>query len=140
MNWGIIERKEGEDDEEEEAAHFISRKTDTRVDLEMKDLGLRLKGSGRSVLDGVTGYLRAGRLTALMGPSGAGKTTLLRLTTAYAMLVNGGKRVVPTLIDRIQDRKGRTVFRHDDRPCPRCRTGAWTGAEEVPAVFAGILS
>ena len=97
MNWGIIERKEGEDDEEEEAAHFISRKTDTRVDLEMKDLGLRLKGSGRSVLDGVTGYLRAGRLTALMGPSGAGKTTLLNTLSGRAtygdtcgtLLING---------------------------------------------------
>ena len=71
---------------------------------------------------------------ALSMSLGAGETTLLRLTTAYAMLVNGGKRVVPTLIDRIQDRKGRTVFRHDNRPCPQCRTGAWTGAEEVPAV------
>ncbi len=71
---------------------------------------------------------------ALSMALGAGETTLLRLTTAYAMLVNGGKRVIPSLIDRIQDRKGRTVFRHDDRPCPHCRTGAWTGTEHVPAV------
>jgi len=35
---------------------------------------------------------------------GAGETTLIRMTTAYSMLVNGGKRVVPTLIDRVQDR------------------------------------
>ncbi|MEK9752730.1 MAG: transglycosylase domain-containing protein, partial [Rhodospirillaceae bacterium] len=41
---------------------------------------------------------------------GAGETTLLDLTTAYAMLVNGGKRITPTLIDRIQDRAGATVF------------------------------
>mgnify|MGYP003665824761 FL=1 len=71
---------------------------------------------------------------ALSMALGAGETTLLRLTTAYAMLVNGGKRIEPTLIDRIQDRKGRTVFRHDERPCPHCRTGAWTGAERVPDV------
>ena len=71
---------------------------------------------------------------ALSMALGAGETTLLRLATAYAMLVNGGKRIEPTLIDRIQDRKGRTVFRHDDRPCPQCRTGAWTGAERVPDV------
>ncbi len=57
---------------------------------------------------------------------GAGETTLMRLTTAYAMLVNGGKRITPTLIDRIQDRNGRTVFRHDDRQCVKCRAEFWT--------------
>jgi penicillin-binding protein 1A len=51
---------------------------------------------------------------------GAGETTLLRLTTAYAMLVNGGKRIEPSLIDRIQDRHGRTILRHDERKCPGC--------------------
>jgi len=57
---------------------------------------------------------------------GAGETTLLRLTAAYAMMVNGGKRIVPTLIDRIQDRNGQTVYRHDGRPCPDCRAAFWT--------------
>ncbi len=56
---------------------------------------------------------------------GAGETTLLRLTTAYAELVNGGKRVFPSVIDRVQDRTGRTVFRHDMRPCPECSVGEW---------------
>jgi len=36
------------------------------------------------------------------------------------MLVNGGKRVTPTLVDRIQDRTGQTIYRHDARPCPGC--------------------
>ena len=58
---------------------------------------------------------------------GAGETTLMRLTTGYAMLVNGGKRIRPTLIDRIQDRNGRTVFRHDGRQCEGCRAEFWTG-------------
>ena len=58
---------------------------------------------------------------------GAGETTLMRLTTAYAMLVNGGKRITPTLIDRIQDRNGKTLFRHDARDCTNCRTEFWTG-------------
>jgi penicillin-binding protein 1A len=62
---------------------------------------------------------------------GAGETTLLRLTTAYAMLVNGGKRVTPTFIDRIQDRNGRTVYRHDGRDCPQCRAASWT-RQRVP--------
>jgi len=56
---------------------------------------------------------------------GAGETTLLRLTTAYAMFVNGGKKIVPTVLDRIQDRRGRTVFRHDDRPCHDCQNIRW---------------
>ena len=61
---------------------------------------------------------------------GAGETTLLRLTAAYAMLVNGGRKIVPTFVDRIQDRNGKTVFRHDRRTCPDCIGVAWTGQEE----------
>ena len=56
---------------------------------------------------------------------GAGETTLLRLTTAYAMLVNGGHRIKPTLIDRVQDGQGRSVFRHDGRQCLACRADLW---------------
>jgi len=56
---------------------------------------------------------------------GAGETTLLRLTTAYAMLVNGGRRITPTLIDRVQDRNGATIYRHDLRDCPGCWPEEW---------------
>jgi len=56
---------------------------------------------------------------------GAGETTLLRLTTAYAMLVNGGKKITPTLIDRVQDRNGTTIYRHDLRDCPGCHPDEW---------------
>ncbi len=56
---------------------------------------------------------------------GAGETTLMRITTGYAMLVNGGKRISPTLIDRVQDRHGRTIYRHDLRECEVCRVEAW---------------
>ena len=64
---------------------------------------------------------------------GSGETTLLRITTAYAMLVNGGKRITPTLIDRIQDRHGETIFRHDRRNCVSCRATIWT-RQETPAI------
>jgi penicillin-binding protein 1A len=64
---------------------------------------------------------------------GAGETTVLKLTAAYAMLVNGGKRVTPSLIDRVQDRDGRTIFRHDTRPCPQCADPAWM-PDDVPSV------
>ncbi|HEY0833772.1 MAG TPA: penicillin-binding protein 1A, partial [Azospirillum sp.] len=65
---------------------------------------------------------------------GAGETTVLRLTTAYAMLANGGKRIKPTFIDRVQDRNGVTVFRHDNRPCDTCRSVEWTGNLPAPKV------
>jgi len=51
---------------------------------------------------------------------GAGETTLLKLTAAYGMIANGGKQIIPTFIDRIQDRTGKTVFSFDNRPCANC--------------------
>ena len=73
---------------------------------------------------------------------GAGETTLLRLTTAYAMLVNGGRRIRPTLVDRIQDREGQTVFQHDMRPCEGCENVFWNGqaAPELPDPRARIAN
>jgi len=56
---------------------------------------------------------------------GAGETTVLRLTTAYAMIVNGGKKISPSFVDRIQDRNGVTVFRADQRSCPDCNNVEW---------------
>jgi penicillin-binding protein 1A len=64
---------------------------------------------------------------------GSAETTLMRMTTAYAMLVNGGKRVRPTLIDKIQDRTGKTIFRHDRRDCDTCRDTEWN-AEVEPSL------
>jgi penicillin-binding protein 1A len=61
---------------------------------------------------------------------GAGETTLLRMATAYCMLANGGKRVRATLIDRIQDRWGRSVWKHDARECVGCNAPAWEGQLE----------
>jgi penicillin-binding protein 1A len=61
---------------------------------------------------------------------GAGETTLMRMTTAYAMLANGGRRVRSTLIDRIQDRTGKTIYRHDDRVCQGCLAEKWTRQDE----------
>jgi penicillin-binding protein 1A len=61
---------------------------------------------------------------------GAGETTLLRMVTAYGMLANGGKQIKSTFIDRIQDRYGRTVWRHDTRSCPDCEAREWKGQDE----------
>ena len=61
---------------------------------------------------------------------GAGETTVMRMTTAYSMLANGGKRIKPTLIDRIQDRWGHTLYRHDERICEGCDAPQWAGQPE----------
>lgn len=51
---------------------------------------------------------------------GSEETTLFRMVAAYAMFANGGERVEPTLVDRVQDRYGATVYRHDQRICDDC--------------------
>src|SRR5450432_3263910 len=61
---------------------------------------------------------------------GAGETTVLRMVTAYSMFANGGKRVKATLIDRIQDRWGNTIYKHDERICESCDAQAWNNQPE----------
>jgi penicillin-binding protein 1A len=56
---------------------------------------------------------------------GSVETTLLKMTTAYAMLANGGRKLTPSLIDRVQDKEGNTVYRFDERTCPNCQVLAW---------------
>ncbi|MEM6887755.1 MAG: PBP1A family penicillin-binding protein [Pseudomonadota bacterium] len=53
---------------------------------------------------------------------GSEETTLYRMVAAYAMFANGGERVQPTLVDRVQDRYGRTIYRHDERMCFDCES------------------
>jgi penicillin-binding protein 1A len=61
---------------------------------------------------------------------GAGETTDMRMTAAYATIANGGRRIVPTLIDRIQDRYGKTIYKHDERVCDGCNAETWTQQAE----------
>ncbi len=65
---------------------------------------------------------------------GAGETTVMRMVTAYSMLDNGGRRIRPTLIDRIQDRNGETIYRHDTRKCIGCDAEKWSGQDEPKLV------
>jgi len=51
---------------------------------------------------------------------GSQESTLFKMVAAYAMFANGGERVEPTLVDRVQDRYGKTVYRHDARDCVDC--------------------
>jgi penicillin-binding protein 1A len=56
---------------------------------------------------------------------GAGETTLYRLISAYAALANGGRRVEPTILDRVQDRTGATIYAHEVRECESCDAEMW---------------
>jgi penicillin-binding protein 1A len=62
---------------------------------------------------------------------GAGETTLLRMTMAFAMLANGALEITPSLVDRVQDRNGKTIYRHEPRSCKGCgeQDGLQTGAK-----------
>jgi penicillin-binding protein 1A len=73
-------------------------------------------------------------MPALSMALGAGETTLLRMVTGYSMLCNGGKQIRATFIDRIQDRYGRTVWRHDTRDCSTCAAREWSGQQEPQLV------
>jgi len=89
-------------------------------------------------MDVVTGYAErfglAGNMqTNLADSLGASEVTLLQLTAAYAMLVNGGRRVDPVLIDRIQDRRGRTIERSATTHCRGC-TAPWSVVQLEPAL------
>ena len=69
-------------------------------------------------------------MPALSMALGAGETTLLRMVTGYSMLCNGGKQIKATFVDRIQDRYGRTVWRHDTRDCTSCAAREWSNQQE----------
>jgi penicillin-binding protein 1A len=72
---------------------------------------------------------------------GAQETTLMRMTMGYSEFVNGGKKISATLIDRIQDRDGNTIFRHDPRACDGCDPRTWSNQSEplLPDTRAQII-
>ena len=73
-------------------------------------------------------------VTELLSESlGAAETTLVQLTNAYCTFVNGGKKVTPIFIDRIQDRRGKTIFNADKRKCLGCEEISYLN-EEIPTI------
>ena len=61
---------------------------------------------------------------------GSGETTAMRMVSAYAVFANGGRAIKPSLIDRIQDRFGKTIFKHDERGCEACNATSWLDQPE----------
>ena len=78
-------------------------------------------------------YKNMGRFLA--NSLGSEETTLYQMVAAYAMFANGGERVQPTLVDRVQDRYGKTIYRHDQRGCDDCKV-----ASLAPGFAPRILS
>ena len=69
-------------------------------------------------------------LRGLASSLGSRETTVLKMVTAYSVLANGGRAIEPSMIDRIQDRYGKTIYRHESRRCPDCQSANWIGQEE----------
>jgi penicillin-binding protein 1A len=65
---------------------------------------------------------------------GSGETTTMRMVSAYSVFANGGKSIKPSLIDRIQDRYGKTIFKHDERTCEGCVATSWLDQPEPELV------
>ncbi|MCB4770339.1 penicillin-binding protein 1A [Ancylobacter sp. Lp-2] len=65
---------------------------------------------------------------------GAGETTVMRMAGGYSMFANGGRRIKPTLIDRVQDRYGKTIYKHDERECRGCDAAQWQDQPEPTLV------
>jgi penicillin-binding protein 1A len=65
---------------------------------------------------------------------GSGETTVMRMVSAYAVMANGGKQIKPSLIDRIQDRFGKTIYKHDERVCDGCEAKSWHDQQEPQIV------
>lgn len=73
-------------------------------------------------------------LPVLSASLGSNETTVLRMASAYSIMANGGKQIEPSLIDRIQDRYGKTIFKHDTRGCPECNATSWRKQPEPELV------
>jgi len=99
--------------------------TPVRTGIEMSRNLMTVRLAQEVGMDVVAGYAERFGVYDRMQPFlanslGAQESTLFRMVAAYAMFANGGERVEPTLVDRVQDRWGRTVYRHDQRRCVDC--------------------
>lgn len=61
---------------------------------------------------------------------GAADTRVINMVSAYCVIVNGGKKVPPYMIERIQDRHGRTIYKHEQTPCETCQAQKWENQKE----------
>ncbi|MCA0870306.1 PBP1A family penicillin-binding protein [Seohaeicola saemankumensis] len=108
--------------------------TPLRTGIEMSRNLMTIRLAQEVSMPVVAGYAERFGVYDDMGPFlanslGAEETTLYKMVTAYAMFANGGERLQPTLVDRIQDRFGKTIYRHDERDCVDCSSAALAPGE-----------
>lgn len=65
---------------------------------------------------------------------GAGDTKLINMASSYAVIVNGGKKIKPYFIERIQDRDGKTILKKDQRNCENCNVDVWQ-SQDIPSLI-----
>jgi len=111
---------------------YLGRAT-LRVGLEKSQNLMTVRVAQAVTMEKVVSTAQAFGVVDKMQPNlsaalGSEVTSVMRLTNGYAQLVNGGKKLTPILVDRIQDRNGKTVYRSDNRACPTCGAEAWDQA------------
>lgn len=111
------------------ASHQYYGPTPVRTGIEQSRNLMTVRLAQEVGMDVIAGYAeRFGvydRMNQFLSASlGSEETTLFRIVAAYAMFANGGERVEPTLVDRVQDRNGATIYRHDQRQCLDCNMTA----------------
>ena len=107
------------------ASHQFYGPTPLRTGIERSRNVMTIRLAQEVGMDVVAGYAERFGVYDNMGQYlanalGSEETTLYKMVSAYAMFANGGERVEPTLVDRVQDRYGKTIYRHDQRTCTDC--------------------
>lgn len=113
--------------------------TPLRVGVEKSRNLMTIRLTQEIGIDTVVDYARKFGINDKMSPHlanalGSTETTLLRLTTAYGMIVNGGKRITPSFVDRVQDRFGKTIEQTDRRECTGCGPLVRWESQPAPAI------
>jgi penicillin-binding protein 1A len=111
------------------ASHRFYGPTPLRTGIEQSRNIMTIRLANEIGMDVVAGYGEKFGLYERMKPYlanalGSQETTLMKVVAGYAMIANGGERIEPTLVDRVQDRYGKTIFRHDKRICDDCQSAS----------------
>ncbi|MDV6329462.1 penicillin-binding protein 1A [Asticcacaulis sp. 201] len=91
---------------------------------------LAQKAGIKNITQGIVNYGVLDKMPSEMSMVlGAGEVNPYRLTNAYSIFVNGGRKVKPHLIDEVQDRNGKVIYKADERVCPAACTADFDGLE-----------
>ncbi|MBR5154227.1 MAG: penicillin-binding protein 1A [Alphaproteobacteria bacterium] len=65
---------------------------------------------------------------------GAADTRLIDMVSAYSVFVNGGFKVSPYLIEQIQDRYGKSLYKNNDSQCLGCKVAHFNEDASLPII------